>query len=176
MAERPIIFNAEMVRAILDGLKGQTRRVVKPQPDDRGPRWANRWEDWHGKKVNQPPQPGDLLWVRETWCGGQYGTPIQYKADWPQHEYGPLWKPSIHMPKWAARVWLKVKDVRVERVQDISREDAIKEGLLPHMREYLSAVSPITRFKDLWDSINKKRGFGWDENPWVWVIEFERKP
>jgi hypothetical protein len=121
---------------------------------------------------------GDRLWVRETWAevnGGAF-----YKADepWPE-AYGPepKWKPSIHMPRWAARILLEVTDVRVERVQDITEEDAKAEGvgdLRPDEEGPFAVLALRDRFHRLWDSINAKRGFGWGTNPWVWVVEFKR--
>lgn len=136
-------------------------------------------------------KPGDLLWVRETTCIPPkfWASPcnhncipdpdgdmrhVSYKADGhPEdvmRDYKLKWTPSIHVPKWTARIWLKVTDIRVEHLQEISEEDALAEGI---------DLSPIgitnkTCFKILWDSINKKRGYGWGCNPWVWVVEFER--
>jgi hypothetical protein len=229
--ERPILLNSEMVRAVLDGRKTQTRRPLKPMPprvedvresagidyglftDDRipgvwrvsGPVWAVR-----DKMENQPdyPQwscpygnPGDLLWVRETWretgssqqADGKIpkyptdnGT-IIYAADHP--EDGPF-RPSIHMPRWASRILLEVVSVRVERVQDISPQDCEAEGIagksLPSpvrgqpYDEYTNGdglvyTEPIHAFEALWDSIYADQpGRSWADNPWVWVVEFKR--
>ena len=210
MADHPILFNGEMVRAILDGNKTQTRRVIKPQPWEVMPARAGE-PDWPYKWVPDDPKkphygngermkcpygvPGDLLWVRETFqpllaegieldeyekydyeTGKGYN--INYVADgkiveWidGDDEISERCKPSIHMRKWACRLWLKVKSVRVERVQEISENDAILEGVKG------GGVHPdfwTGAFRGLWDSINKVSGFGWDANPWVWVVEFER--
>jgi len=218
---KPIIFNTEMVRAILNGRKTQTRRVIKPQPDADGfiksastehpQEWkftkkvfngvCNAKTDW----IKCPyRQPGDVLWVRETHAfiwPGEDPVPleecnIEYKADtgsaypgrWPAEEArgnpeAPKWCPSIHMPRWAARLFLKITDVRVERVQDISLADVLAEGteigaipwedcrgnVYPEQDEYAT----LENFIVLWDSINSKRGYPWESNPWCWVIEFE---
>ena len=213
--ERPIIMSGPMVRAILDGRKTQTRRVVKPQPPVTGGvlagysvftpegRVSFRGRDQNGEVaewfVKRPWDPGDLLYVRETWrttrLGGDHTMPTfgapgsgvcvewragggEYEAcnfdepDWCSMGSRDAWRPSIHMPKWAARIWLRVTDVRVERVMDISVEDAQAEGVEPVGQE---GDSRRWRggFRDLWDSIYDKRGFGWDTNPWVWVVAFE---
>lgn len=177
MKERPILFSGPMVRAILNGTKTQTRRIVKPQPvhiDGLGtvmnPSVITGNSCKHGK-------PGDTLWVRETWAhralrvsGPEgYGCPV-FRADdvdrrLPSGPYNRVdrWRPSIHMPRWASRITLQITAVRVERLQDISEEDAIAEGV-----EFGAKES----YRTLWDSIN---GAGaWDANPWVWVIEFKR--
>lgn len=225
MAERPILFNTEMVIAILDGRKTQTRRIVKPQPvkDDtfEGPYWyeptvVNKdGELGPGKPVfgisstdgewgiKSPYQPGDRLWVRETWAdlrGMGFGNDpitgkpwnVAYKADIEpgsdgdraRIDYGVKWKPSIHMPKSAARIWLEVVGVRVERLQEITEEDARAEGIVDGgclncgESEPCGCDNPQPDARDgfiyLWDSINAKRGYGWDTNPWVWVIEFKK--
>jgi hypothetical protein len=144
-------------------------------------------------------QPGDILWVRETHAFIWPGTDpvpeeecnIEYKADtgslypgeWPAEEArgnpeAPKWQPSIHMPKWAARLFLEITDIRVERVQDISEEDAEKEGAEEMFVNPLNLgdkrKSFIFGFTCLWDSINAKRGYSWDNNPWCWMIEFRR--
>lgn len=199
MKERPILFSAPMVRAILAGKKTQTRRVVKPKasessmasfsaasgwyPDRYNHRrewcmWGVRGTTDHNKQgawLGRCPygDVGDRVWVRETWAsvnGGAF-----YKADepWPE-AYGPepKWKPSIHMPRWAARIILEVTDVRVERVQAITEEDALAEGV---DRTNTSIPGYATqRFHKLWDSINDARGFGWATNPWVWALTFKR--
>mgnify|MGYP001350001073 CR=1 FL=1 len=208
MEIKPILFNTPMVRAILDGRKSCTRRIIKPQ-----------WEECpHCKYVHKeyiydklaeniycascgyplvperraPYQPGDILYVRETWehfecccCEGDehgncYREPQQsvlnkrcgcymYRAT--DEIYGDArWHPSIHMPKEAARIWLKVTDVRVERLQDMTDDDAEAEGCFDY-------TSTALGFPDVWDSTIKKSdldSYGWDANPWVWVIEFER--
>lgn len=205
--ERPILFNTEMVRAILDGRKTQTRRIIKPQPTN--PRWNNigwlGWDDGHGYRMKPPCNPGDILWVREAWkqaaidpAGG--GAALKdiflYKADEHLNRYGMMiehkWHPSIHMPKEAARIFLQVKDVRVERLQDISVLDAINEGCCGTICDHADAnpalgctdcyntgwlERPETEFALLWDTTVKKDDlpvYGWEANPWVWVIEFER--
>lgn len=184
--ERPIIFGSEMVKAILEGRKTQTRRVIKPQPAS-GVRFSpfvpGQVEDGHGREL-RCPYAVDRLWVRETWQAVHYtGEQTGYK-EYPgevvQEDYGPKfglvfpgggwdgrWRPSIFMPRWASRITLEVVSVRVERLQEISDSDARAEGVLCD----LNCRRP---FMELWDSINAKRGYGWDSNPWVWVIEFER--
>jgi hypothetical protein len=181
--ERPILFNAEMVRAILDGRKTQTRRVIRVQPSgDKviyDPAIGFRFHG--GPNIKQSPygKVGDELYVRETWS--RNGSCIVYRSTWKGNDK--KWHPSIHMPKWASRIKLRVTDVRVERLQSISEEDAISEGIWKYGDEdsykmytattAFGTTNPIRSFKSLWESINKKRGLGWDKNPWVWVIEFE---
>lgn len=196
--ERPILFNTEMVKAILDGRKTQTRRIIKPQPTN--PRWNNigwlGWDDGHGYRMKSPCNPGDILWVRETW-NGDWCDHYIYKADGGSaKEAGyakePRWHPSIHMPKEAARIFLHVNGVRVERLQDISVLDAINEGCCGTICDHADAdpelgctdcyntgwlERPETEFALLWDTTVNKADmpvYGWDANPWVWVIEFER--
>jgi hypothetical protein len=216
MKERPILFSGPMVRAILEGAKTQTRRVVKPQPPwwaEKVHEWAQDGAQWRGQVADaiwtmRCPygQSGDQLWVREAWA-----TIVQYDdlkpseipkgtARWPvtyyaAHPKSASWnschrgriRPSIFMPRWASRVMLEVTGVRVERVQDISCADAEAEGCpmenYHDTRESIKdergaliqsgRIGPPAWFSHLWDSINAKRGFGWDINPWVWVIEFE---
>jgi hypothetical protein len=209
MRERPILFSSEMVRAILDGRKTQTRRVIKPQPidvdlveilcgnkvhyrrptDDPMIEEALKLPEYQvrsviaGLKENCPyGKPGDRLWVRETWAW-RYGKEkykdqrdIEYKAT---NEIGSgviFWKPSIFMPRWASRIMLEIVNVRVERVQDISRNDCILEGLSSKisLNNYGTGSIEKDGYAVLWDSINAKRGYGWDVNPWVWVIEFKK--
>jgi hypothetical protein len=211
MNEKPIIFSGEMVRAILDGRKTQTRRVIKPQPP-AGTFWdgnSNLFcypDSTIGIMRNCPyGAPGDLLWVRETWAsvkeldnikpkellGSNNTLPLWYRADnHPRFEDEGIyfadcgkWRPSIFMPRWASRITLRVTDVRVERVQDIDKKSAIAEGI--QWREAfpegytvghdydIRAYDAVISFKKLWDRINGKRGYGWDVNPWVWVVEFE---
>lgn len=211
MCEKPILFSTEMVRAILDGRKCQTRRVIKPQPPDKAGKivmlgvdelspgfitettLVAAGSDW-GLKA--PWQPGDVLWVRETWGilnldyhpinvgNPNYPVIYVYKADHITGNDGPeriKWRPSIHMPKSAARIWLEVTNVRVERVQEITAHECILEGISSEDVLYNTPVSgdfaqyTINQFKNLWNSINAKRGYGWDSNPWVWVISFERR-
>lgn len=225
----PILFNTDMVRAILDGRKTVTRRVAKKIPAethriepmqsfDGGDlkfecHWGGYMPDVQGFKdgmavVKPPYQPGDILYVRETWgdyrecqeggCGY-----YMYRADYPDgattylyHEGTvcdlPRWHPSIHMPKDAARIWIKVTDVRVERLQEITEEQAYMEGTdpwdeacyanngwHPTLSDPDSGGTPniIDGFRKLWNSTIKKPDlvrYGWDANPWVWVIGFER--
>lgn len=185
MAERPIIFSTSMVRAILDGRKTQTRRVIKPQPDHTLPVSHSNGsitdDPIRGNRfilISDCPygQLGDLLYVRETWREGSplEKLPVYFKAG-PSGAAGMKWKPSIHMPKKYARIWLKVEKIRVGRIQDISEQDAWSEGI--DMPAYASASnleypSPRKKFAELWDSIYKSRGLGWKENPWVWVADF----
>jgi len=167
---KPILFNTEMVKAILDGRKTQTRRVCKGQPQDDG---KCSPEDIGYKP---PYKPGDILWVRETWDnipvspGGhmRMGGKFYYKADGDIRPDGwqGNWHPSIHMPRRAARIFLRVKDVRAERLKEMSANDAMDEGF-----------ADWNEFARLWDSTIKPEDidkFGWNANPWVWVIEFER--
>lgn len=179
---KPILFNSEMVNAILQGRKTQTRRIIKTQPDSRGLRTTDTlFEDYHGRKVNPPYRPGDILYVRESFR--KIGDTTLYKAS---AECPDLhkWKPSIHMPKEAARIFLKVKSVRAERLCDIGSKDAIQEGvstdsdgrffnyLQPRLWFVNDWRGAIASFETLWQSINGEES--WDANPWVWVIEFEQ--
>lgn len=221
--EKPILFSTEMVRAIFKGRKTQTRRVIKhshayivyPQkctseeirdiknePAQFAPEEMTAAIDWLTKHCPYG-QPGDILWVRETWNTSEnirppINNPFIYRADF--NEYGVTkwdtkWKSSIHMPREAARLFLLVKNIRVERLQDITEKDAEAEGisaingfLLDHSNEWCkytvmaaatqgrerpSMADNIGGFAYIWDRINAKRGYGWRVNPWVWVIEFE---
>lgn len=175
MKERPILFSGEMVRAILDGSKTQTRRVVKGDalgilnleirpPSD--PIFVEKC--LYGK-------PGDRLWVREAWAQhtetfGDFLPSTVYRAD-PVTPHFTKWKPSIHMPRWASRITLEITGVRVERLQDISEKDALSEGCEPDDGNPESP-SPISEFRDLWQSINGAES--WAANQWVWVIEFKK--
>ncbi|MCP4153034.1 MAG: hypothetical protein GY757_35205 [bacterium] len=194
---KPIIFSTEMVKAILDGRKTQTRRIIKPQPGcgvaDFYHRPDGLFQGTHlkvgvGCGVGNPiccpyGKPGDKLWVRETftgdgWCGYFYkadGTELP--LDMGEVEFK-RWKPSIHMPRDAARITLQVVSVRVERLRDISTEDIHQEGfelnLEPGKIHEIPSMGLAQQwFKDLWDNINTKRGYPWESNPWVWVVEFE---
>ena len=211
MKERPILFSAPMVRAILDSRKTQTRRIINPQPyiDGMGNfcwNGENFGQDFNGpciqaiaspipssktKRVRCPyGKPGDRLWVRETFK--QHDEVISYKADgtWItdfQHTGGInpheniTWIPSIHMPRNASRILLEITGVRVERLQDISEEDAIAEGCIKFPFEDDHAytfydddktghATHTGAYRKLWESLN---GTGsWDLNPWVWVVEF----
>jgi len=181
----PILFNMKMVRAILDGRKSCTRRIIKPQPQgyfevSEEPLYIYDTDGKQGK-ITPPYQPGDILYVRETFIQAAAHI-FWYKADdkpWMSKDL--LWKPSIHMPKEAARIWLKVTDVRVERLQDITGLSVQKEGIELDPKECASKFDFITElfllFQKLWDSTIKKSDldrYGWDTNPYVWVIEFER--
>ena len=188
MKEHPIIFSAEMVRAILDGRKTQTRRIIKPQPP---PEYYENNEKGYAQSHHRNwtvcpyGQPKDRLWVRENIRWHKEGTPTRYGADgcpvmrdgesvaWIFNE-GHM--PSIHMPRWASRITLEITDVRVERLIEISGEDLEAEGFRSPLGGHLSDdYAELTgQFSVLWDSLNAKRGFCWDTNPWVWVISFKR--
>ena len=201
----PILFDTEMVRAILDGRKTCTRRVIKlPENMDGVPVGKNGDSSnppgfMYPGGIKRPPyQPGDILYVRETWCalpvneaGHMRGHSIYYyRADGDLRLEGwrGKWRQSIHMPKEAARIWLKVTDVRVERLQDITEDGCIAEGIYPSNCRGCNAtfgcdVCPdegydeFDKFMEIWDSTIKKTDidrYGWNANPWVWVIEFER--
>ncbi len=203
MRERPILFSGPMVRALLAGTKTQTRRVVKPQPDSAHsgfPYWniGGYRASWCRSAAGGGPlvpanpllcpygQADDRLWVRETWCrqwDDERGflDECWYRASDPDvvsvdaMEKSP-WKPSIHMPRWASRITLDIKAVRIERLQDISDQDAAAEGVATWAPGALSPHSlnadPSDQFRWLWCSINGPDS--WDANPWVWVVEFER--
>jgi len=180
---KPIIFSTPRVQAILDGRKTQTRRVIKI--DDAPENWKIsiagtsivRTEPYDVKLPRYAA--GDILYVRETWADvfGKY----EYRADYSESEntyrvkrYGTTiakWRPSIHMPREAARIFLRVANVRVERLQAITYDDCLREGLW----DYGTDVETLAAFQELWQSLNAKRGYGWEINPWVWVIEFERE-
>ena len=194
MAIKPILFNTEMVRAIMDGRKTCTRRICKDanectvpdmefyNADKRTYAVHNFADKKHTEKLSIvertcPICPGDVLYIRETW-----GHPISLNSD-KQYVFradkiaesgfkndSHIWHPSIHMPKEAARIWLKVTDVRVERLQDMTDDDAEAEGCFDY-------TSTALGFPNVWDSIIKKSdldSYGWNANPWVFVIEFER--
>ena len=216
MAIKPILFNTEMVRAILDGRKTCTRRVIElPEKMDGVPVGksgdsSNPLGFMYPGGIKRPPyQPGDILYVRETWCalpvneaGHMRGHSIYYyRADGDLRPEGwrGKWRPSIHMPKEAARIWLKVTDVRVERLQEIDEDGVWDEGFKfkppcltrvsadghtcdldgPCMSSIKYCDMTIGELfgRELWNSTIKKSDlnrYGWDANPWVWVIEFER--
>lgn len=216
----PILFNGEMVQAILDGRKTVTRRCVKlTRKDSIGFYVLFREEDDAFVGVTEvdendneayqtpPYQKGDTLYVRETWsfipcigCNGDYARGAQPCYDFQAVEYDDgdsisdgcfvyradcktperiVWRPSIHMPKQATRIWLKVTDVRVERLQDMTGQDILREGVNCHVHpeaHYFDGNQKMM-FAELWDSTIKKSvmdRYGWDANPWVWVIEFEK--
>ena len=179
MRERPILFSAPMVRAILAGAKTQTRRIMKPQPTrvdggvpfGDGPKWARAAP---GSAVISCPhgKRGDRLWVREAhYIIGEHRE-VFFRAtqdsnnsptlSWP----GP-WRPSIHMPRWAGRITLEVTGVRAERLQSISAADGWAEGIC-----YSPDVDPVHEFRELWERINGPGS--WDANPWIWVVSFRR--
>lgn len=190
MKERPILFKPEMVNAILDGRKTQTRRIVKPQPIGLSSFWPNsdaciEWQDvlddidYYIACGHCPyGRPVDRLWVREPWARvGEDGTLsgyIRYKADELKAigAYGSQkWKPSIHMPRGVSRITLEIAKIRAERVQDITEEDAKAEGVWGIDEPYQGVGDiPTDRFRALWDKINGN----WNDNPFVWVIEFKR--
>ncbi|MDV2874429.1 hypothetical protein [Phytobacter diazotrophicus] len=187
MKERGMIFNAEMVRAILDGRKTKTRRIMKVDcmdicEKDDGSLWPWREdEENHGDYWYPCPfgDVGDRIWVRETFA---YGTDFGetdvgcfYRATdpgWDDNDTGARWRPSIHMPRWASRITLEITGVRVERLNTISTESARAEGY-PAERELDGGnIDPWLWFRDLWDGIYPEQSF--KHNPWVWVISFKR--
>lgn len=210
MKERPILFSGPMVRAILEGRKTQTRRIVKPQPYEseynpgsfgvvykqpktetrnvmRKNRETGEFEetasttkkgsiimaqvtiDWWKDKCPYG-QPGDRLWVRETHWVNRAWDDIRYKATDPEWPYG--WTPSIHMYRKASRIILEVVSTRIERLQSITDHDAMAEGVGPCYGSEDGPAPWVDVYEELWESINGKGA--WDENPWVWVIEFRR--
>lgn len=226
VTERPILFSGPMVRAIRAGRKTQTRRVINRlrgwgpitefgPSDTRGYDWRFRdarrlWNEITDDRLRQSSpygQPGDRLWVKETfyvddidWIGQRLprdGSAIDhaalyYRADgecceqMPECSCGevgkPTWRPSIHMPRWASRITLDVVTVRVERLQEISEADVLAEGFdddgadeTEQRTAYSYQMSvPRYRLARTWDRLNAKRGFGWDANPWLWVVEWPK--
>lgn len=194
MAIKPILFNTEMVRAILDGRKTCTRRICKdaneytvPDMDfynaDRRTYAVHNFVDKeHTEQLSTaertcPICTGDILYVRETWKEAPKG--YYYYEDWQRNDIADVtkWKQSIHMPKEAARIWLQVTDVRAERLQDITSEQICREGVEIEYPHVLNGEEKRYAFSTLWNSTIKKSDlyrYGWDANPWVWVIEFER--
>ncbi|HEO8956303.1 hypothetical protein [Enterobacter hormaechei] len=202
MKERGMIFNGEMVRAILDGRKTQTRRIMKVQPKpcnhtnwpDYSPesQWKSYPNGWccavcangttidhrhHAKGITCPyGTVGDRIWVRETFSPvPDHEEPagcsaLLYAADG-NGPYG-KWVPSIHMPRWASRLTLEITGVRVERLRDLSEDDAKSEGITPPSGGVLPGWEYRINFRDLWVSIYGSDN--WEANPWVWVIEFKR--
>lgn len=200
--ERPILFSPEMVRAILDGRKTMTRRIVKLPDwatccDGRGRDVVPHWPDngahplfgecylrfsycklcgSMGSRVHCPFEVGGLLWVREAWGYKTFtdarNKQVIYRADTvgTRQESTLRWRPSIHMPRWASRITLEVTGVRVQRVQGNDEWDVRSEGL----RRSEDGPNLRASFRRLWNDINAKRGYGWDANPWVWVVEFKR--
>lgn len=226
MSEKPILFSGPMVRAILDGSKTMTRRIIKHDRGadriiyvDNGRLWPGRKDEIYVGWVAEVDKlggegglhlpltcpygkAGDRLWVREGWQflgtdmhrHGRTHTlqdgVVQYVADGKQNTIETFWqnvehwmgkgsrvRPSIHMPRWASRITLDVTSVRVERLQDITEADALAEGVDAVSMADVPRNGTMSRradFKQLWDGLNLKRGFGWDINPWVWVIEFSK--
>ena len=227
--ERPILFTGPMVRAILEGRKTQTRRVAKLTDGGHVRLGKKRWHpgDENAVEACRYGQPGDRLWVRETWTpcsSSNSGFAVTFKDGSQKYRDGTYWssdgfkykedafdhikwKPSIHMPRWASRITLEVTGVRVQRLKEISEGDAAAEGCdidwygdtgsrnpeegswpCPRCKgtllyeagsmdgvteaDCLECDTAARMFRHLWDSINAKRGFGWDANPWVWVVEF----
>ena len=184
MATKPILFSGPMVRAILDGNKTQTRRVVKLDVarDNRFPTGKHTVMNIRDPEAVKyaPYQKGDIMWVRETFCDCEEGacfraTPVECTPG--------KWRPSIFMPKHVCRIFLKITDIRTEWLRDLSHEDALAEGIVEQSGGFavenpsggwIRTVDPVQTFSTLWDSLNAKRGFGWEASPWVWVIEFER--
>lgn len=216
-AMKPILFNTEMVKAILDGRKTVTRRTIKRKYDNTHIKWK---EDKYGKRlieiqddiegethgrredgttwrklrwyreIEPPYRVGDVLYVRETWCRGadiwnckKTSPEFFYKADGIQEQYSeakeylpqPKWRPSIHMPKEAARLFLRVTNVRAERLQEITEKGAQDEDANPATNN--SGIAHRALFIDIWNSTVSAKDadlYGWGANPWVWVVEFKR--
>ena len=203
MSEKPILFNTEMVKAILEGRKTVTRRVIKLKYGNTHIEWK---EDKYGKRLIElqndvegethgrredgttwrkllayrelkpPHQVGDVLYVRETWAKDYFGNYV-YMADYVGTTISPewKWKPSIHMPKEAARIFLRVTKIKPEQLQDITDKEARAEGVNPATNN--SGIAHRAMFMKIWDSTIPKKDLkkhGWNANPWVWVIEFEK--
>ena len=214
MSNKPILFNTEMVRAILAGLKTQTRRVVKGMPlyepyftvDEGIPFACDGDGEWHPAEYFCPIQPGDVLWVRETWnygyiessdtegsheswfeelrkpAIGYLGAMSRYfyladeSDEQIMSEIGGKWRPSIHMPREAARIFLRVKDVRMERLQQIDADGMRAEGLTSAAVHVGDMEIGLKEWEKLWNSTIKPADlprYGWEANPWVWVFEFD---
>ena len=206
MSEKPIIFSSEMIKALLNGTKTMTRRVVKPQPEEHSPvveiikDWKHSLKgEWFlrtafygqpcsgthlgGYMVKPPYAPNDVLWCRETWAptyithenGKAIIREAIYRAD--TGDFGERWHSPLHMPRVAARLFLRVTDVRIEKLREISPKDKVAEGFTDCCRAYPCNEKDTCKrlcFMRYWDSRNAKRGYGWDTNPLVWVISFER--
>ncbi|HBO0185133.1 TPA: hypothetical protein SL840_001028 [Pseudomonas aeruginosa] len=195
--ERPILFNDQMVRAILEGRKTVTRRAVKglqiPTEDKTTPHEGLRWSALGQRHLRYGfnvfgsteeecahelarcgvcpfGKPGDRLWVRETFA--DIGCRLTFRADLEDGAHCSVtrWTPSLHMPRWASRILLEITAVRVERLQQITIGEICKEGLARSMYEFIPVTTAFDAFAELWNST----GGDWDDNPWVWVIEFKR--
>lgn len=194
MTDRPIIFSAPMVRALLEGRKTQTRRILEPQPNMlNGGRPMNNGMGAYSTYSGWKPFPFarcDRLWVRETWCGCDGNPMAVYKADDDGKQPFPRWKSPIYMPKWASRLTLIVTDVRVQRLQEISKPDAISEGsFLGRCACGLMNARPKTTIEvmfwqtwchihgdeyiSLWNTIHGPDA--WDANPWVVALTFDMR-
>lgn len=190
-AVKPILFNTTMVRAILKDRKTQTRRLVKRLPlaepwftvEDGKPMMCDENGDWYPAERFSVVQPGDILWVRETWAKdvGRY----MYRANYSDtekfymngQEIRMTWHPSIHMPKEAARIYLQVTSVRMQRLQEITSGEAVSEGIKSNLSSPSEAADALIAFEELWNSTVKpadQHRYGWSANPWVWVIGFVR--
>lgn len=198
---RPILFSAPMIRAILDGRKSQTRRIIKPQPRqiDGGWQYGKKYQNHAFGAAATPAtdifypyqcpygQPGDHLWVRETWQ--KFGKEYAYAATDGDVFSETKWRPSIHMPRDASRITLQITDIRAERLHDITESDAIDEGINfttqnggpnkyydnYHTGRWMDSEmlnNPIASYRTLWETINGPGS--WEQNPWVWVIEFSK--
>jgi hypothetical protein len=217
MKERPIIMGAESVMAILDGRKTQTRRVIKIQPPEEDyqlltvidstrnkDEGCSHWAKLNESKTNIVIDDGrmfrcpygiigDRLWIRETWKQ-VFDTPkvVTYKSSDPTNINGGKWRSPLFMPRWASRITLEITDIKVERLQDITEEGAIAEGIefdsgweeqsgegycdgvgyMNYETGDLDCITPKESYRTLWNSLNAKRGYSWESNPWVWVISF----
>ena len=183
MKETGLIFKAPLVRAILEGRKTQTRRVAKPV---KHPDLGNLYTPGALAMEREPQhvidracpvgQPGDRIYVRETFSQHPEWGQVAFRADGEEFEdadgwlWEPKWIPSIHMPKELARIWLEITGVRVERIQEIAPDDCIAEGAWPvEQRELGRGHEAVSAFRELWEST----GGDWAANPWVWVIDFK---
>jgi hypothetical protein len=203
MSERPILFSAPMIRSILAGRKTQTRRVIRDTGlyaiDDaiHGATVAARERE--NLLTQSPIKAGDTLWVRESFCapeGLDKPASVIYRADWSDEDLSASdaarrrfpeiaraypdtrWRPSIHMPRSMARILLRVTEVRIERLQEVTPDQCRAEGhpTRPEISNDPEVHDDAARdwFMDLWDTLNEYRGYGWKSNPWVWAITFER--
>lgn len=195
MKERPILFSAPMVRAILDGTKTQTRRVAHVTDEGCRPGFITPTAGFTPRRIESHytycpyGQPGDRLWVRETHAivpRTAYANSVGvnqvlrpddnhdaavFREGWERSKPG-RWRPSIHMPRWASRITLEIVRVRVERLHDISEQDAWAEGCLGWDDDVTGGSSGYAEFWNLWESINGEGS--WNKNPWVWVVEFKK--